>query len=76
MGRIHGLHKRTIIRAGMMKRNVIYIFILVFLIGVVVNYLYREIMVLATDLMGILISNAVGLGSVWLYFTIKNKIIM
>ena len=40
-----------------MKRNVIYIFILVFLIGVVVNYLYREIMGLATNLMGILIFN-------------------
>lgn len=72
MERIHGLHKRTIIRAGMMRRNVIYIFILVFLIGVVVNYLYREIMGLATNLMGILIFNAVGLGSVWLYFTIKK----
>ena len=56
-----------------MKRNVIYIFILVFLIGVVVNYLYREIMGLATNLMGILIFNAVGLGSVWLYFTIKKQ---
>lgn len=76
MEKKHGLHKRTIIRVEMMKRNVIYIFILVFLIGVVVNYLYREIMGLATNLMGILIFNAVGLGSVWLYFTIKNKIIM
>ena len=57
MERIHGLHKRTIIRVEMMKRNVIYIFILVFLIGVVVNYLYREIMGLATNLMGILIFN-------------------
>ena len=37
MERIHGLHKRTIIRVEMMKRNVIYIFILVFLIGVVSN---------------------------------------
>ena len=57
MERIHGLHKRTIIRVEMMKRNVIYIFILVFLIGVVVTYLYREIMGLATNLMGILIFN-------------------
>ena len=57
MERIHGLHKRTIIRVEMMKRNVIYIFILVFLIGVVVNYLYREIMGLATNLVGILIFN-------------------
>lgn len=55
-----------------MKKNMIYI--LALLIGGVISYLLKEIMGLPTNLAVVLIPNIVGLGSAWLYFTVrKNK---
>jgi len=57
----------------LMKRDEIYVFILVLLIGVGISCLLREVRGLPINLWSILIPNVVGLGSVWLYFRIKGN---
>lgn len=57
----------------LMKRDEIYVFILVLLIGVGISCLLREVRGLPINLWNILIPNVVGLGSVWLYFRIKGN---
>lgn len=57
----------------LMKRDEIYVFILVLLIGVGISCLLREVRGLPINLWNILIPNVVGLVSVWLYFRIKGN---
>lgn len=56
-----------------MKRDEIYVFVLVLLVGVGISCLLREFMGLPVNLWGVLVPNIVGLGSVWLYFRIKSN---
>lgn len=53
-----------------MKKCVIYT--LALLVGSCINCLIRKSVGLSTTFLDVLILNIIGLGSVWLYFTIKK----
>lgn len=55
----------------MMKKYVIYT--LALLVGSCINCLIRKSVGLSTTFLDVLIPNVIGLGSVWLYFTIKKQ---